>query len=262
MKKIILLLLISFSISSFGQIENRWQPDSIYLNKKVKKIYVFLNSPKDLSEIVEFNSDGKRMRLTKYSASYNRRTRKSKSIDKISYYDYDSKGLLNRIIDSVGVDSTNFRYNNEDKLIYSRKNLGNFEYETHYKYEPYKTITTQKKDSAVIYHKTKEYDRDFYINRFYGYVLEPKLKMGFATTESDTLKYQYSDYDDLERFEDNKVIKNEFNQDNQLIESKIKSVFMNDRVNEYNLYYNYYKNGLLKSVGGYVPRYFKYEFWE
>ena len=34
---------------------------------------------------------------------------------------------------------------------------------------------------------------------------------------------------------------------------------MNDRINEYELNYKYYENGLLKSVRGYVPRYFKYE---
>ena len=29
-------------VDIFGQIENRWQPDSIYSNRQVKKIFVYL----------------------------------------------------------------------------------------------------------------------------------------------------------------------------------------------------------------------------
>lgn len=72
----------------------------------------------------------------------------------------------------------------------------------------------------------------------------------------------YSDHDDLQRFEDNETIINTFNGDGRLIKSESRSVFMNDRVSEYELYYKYFKNGLLKSVRGYVPRYFEYEYWE
>ena len=72
----------------------------------------------------------------------------------------------------------------------------------------------------------------------------------------------YKDYADLEKFKDNETITNFFNDKGQLIKSDIYSVFMNDRVNEYELTYEYYKNGLLKSIRGYVPRYFEYEFWE
>jgi len=59
-KYILFLIFISEIISCYGQIENRWQPDSIYSNRNVKKIYVYLNSPKDLAEIVEFDKAGKR----------------------------------------------------------------------------------------------------------------------------------------------------------------------------------------------------------
>ncbi len=262
MNRILFLLFISIPIFSFGQVENKWQPDSIYLNRKVKKIFVYLNSPKDLSEIIEFDQTGKKVRSTKYSASYNRRTRKSKTIDKIHYYKYDSLNHLTKIVDSVGRDSSDFKYGKNNKLLFSRKNLGNYEYETHYQYEPFKTITKRKGDSTIVYHKTKEYDKDFYVNKFFGYVLNPKLKKKIVITEIDTLRYSYSDYEDLERFNETKEIRNQFNKQNQLIESEVKSVFLNDRINEYNLYYDYYKNGLLKSINGYVGRYFKYEYWE
>ena len=72
----------------------------------------------------------------------------------------------------------------------------------------------------------------------------------------------YKDYDDLEKFADDKTIKNTFDQKARLIKSDIRSIFMNDQINEYELNYKYYKNGLLKSVHGYVPRYFEYEYWE
>ena len=118
------------------------------------------------------------------------------------------------------------------------------------------------KDSIVVYEKTKEYERDFYVKRFYGYYFDPKLKKDTSIVSGEINITSYSDHDDLQRFKDDKTLKNTFGLDGRLIKSEIRSVFMNDRINEYELYYKYYKNGLLKSVRGYVPRYFKYEFWE
>ncbi|WP_438423280.1 hypothetical protein [Aquimarina macrocephali] len=261
MKKLI-LLFFCFSFISYGQIENRWQPDSVYANHKVKKIYVYLNSPKDLSEIVEFEQTGKRLCSIKYSSSYNRRTRKSKRIEKISHYKYDSSDRLIKIIDSVGTDSITFQYGTNGKLFSSRKNLGSFIYDTKYSYEPFKSTTTLKNDSIVFYEKAKEYELDFYVSRFFGYYMESKLKKAQTTENGITNTYAYSDQTDLQRFEDNKTIKNSFDTKGRLIKSEIKSVFMNDRVNEYELNYKYYKNGLIESIRGYIPRYFKYEFWE
>lgn len=245
---------------SFGQIENIWQPDSIYSNRQVKKIFVYLNSAKDLSEVVELDRTGKRIRSTEYSASYNGKTRKHKSINKINRYEYDSQNRLIKIIDSIGKDSITFKYGTNNKLISSRKNLGNFVYETKYLYEPFKSITTRKKDSIVVYEKIEEYDQDFYVSRFYGYYLESKLKKIKTTENGVTNTIAYSDQTDLQRFEDDKIIKNSFDEKGLLVKSNIKSVFMNDRINEYELNYKYYDNGLLKSIRGYVPRYFKYEF--
>ncbi len=56
------LIIIFLTSLSYSQIANRWQPDSVYENRKVKKILVFLNSPEDISEIVEFDKNGKRTR--------------------------------------------------------------------------------------------------------------------------------------------------------------------------------------------------------
>ena len=262
MNRIIFLIFISIPICSFGQIENRWQPDSIYANRQVKKIFVYLNSPKDLSEIVEFDRIGKKIRSTEYSASYNRRTRKHKSIDKINRYEYDSQNRLNKIIDTDVRDSITFKYGTKGKLISSIKNLGNFVYETKYYHNPFKTTTTRKKNSKVVYEKTKEYDKDFYVSRFYGSYLEPKLKKATDTINGIINTTAYKDQNDLQKFEDDETITNAFGEKSQLIKSDIYSVFMNDRISEYQLNYKYYKNGLLKSVRGYVPRYFKYEYWE
>ncbi len=151
MNRIIFLILILIPIYSFGQIENKWQPDSLYTNRQVKKIFVYMNSPKDLSEIIEFDQTGKRIRSKKYSASYNRRTRKTKTIEKINQFKYDNKNQLVKIVDSIGKDSTNFKYGSSGKQTSSRKNLGRFVYETSYKYEPYESITTRTNDSMVIY---------------------------------------------------------------------------------------------------------------
>src|SRR5690606_5760903 len=130
--------------------------------------------------------------------------------------------------------------------------LENFIYETTYHYEPFKSTTTQKKDSMVVYEKTKEYEQDFYVSKFFGIYLEPKLKKVTDTINGITNTIAYKDYGDLEKFVDNKTINNTFDQKARLIKSDIRSVFMTDRLNEYELNYKYYKNGLLKSIRGYV----------
>lgn len=262
MSRLLFLIFISFPIFGFGQIENKWQPDSIYTNRQVKKIFVYMNSPKDLSEIIEFDLAGKRIRLTKYSASHNRKTRKRKWIEKINLFDYNNKNQLVKITDSIGRDSIIFKYETNGKLTWSRKNLGSFVYETSYSYQPYESTTTRKNDSIIVYHKTKEYDKDFYVSRVYGYYFDPKLKKVVDTINGIPNTTAYKDYKDLEKFKDDKTITNFFNDKDQLTKSEIFSKFMNDRENEYQLTYKYYDNGLLKSIQGYVPRYFEYEFWE
>ncbi len=262
MNKIISIVLILASFSSYGQIENRWQPDSVYSSRQVKTIFVYLNSPKDLSEIVEFDRSGKRIRSTKYSASYNRKTRKRKGIEKVDRYEYDSYDRLIRIVDSISIDSTVFQYGINGKLISSRKKVGNFIYEYEYSYSPFKSTNIRRKDSIIVYKNTKEYDMDFYVSKSYGFSLDPKLKKITDTINGIPNTVAYKDYNDLQKFEDNETIKNSFDSQGRLIESEIKQVFLIDRKFECILHYNYYKNGLYKSIRGYIPRYFNYEFWE
>src|SRR5690606_12220135 len=212
MSKIIIILFTFISTMRFGygQIENEWQPDSIYANKKVKKIFVYENSPKDLSEIIEFDKSGKKMRIENYDASYNRRSRKLKRLHSISFYIYDSHDQLTEIIDSIlypnnaAVNKTYFNYKN-GKLTTKTHYKGEFKQpysETTYIYEPFKSTTTLKNDSIITYQKTKEYDREFYVNRFYGYYFEPKLKNGPFNVDGIIRDYSYSDKTDLQRFDE------------------------------------------------------------
>lgn len=261
-QEIIVTFFTCLPILAIGQIENRWQPDSVYANRKVKQMRVYLNSQKDLSEIVDFDRSGKRVRSIKYSASYNRRSRERKAIQEIKLYNYDSLNQLISIIDSVGTNSTQFQYNSDSKLISSRKQLGKLVYHTKYFHNPFKSTTTVLKDSRVIYEKTKEYERGFYVKRNYGYYYEAKLKKDTSIVNGSQNITAYSDHNDMQRFEDDKSLINTYDSDDRLIRSEIRSIFMNDRVSEYELNYTYYKNGLLKSISGYVPRFFKYDFWE
>ena len=112
MKQILTLITLFFFSQTFGQIDNRSQPDSIYQNRKVKKIYAFLNSKNDLSEIIEFDRDGRKVRSFKYSASYDKKTRGRKTIDLISTFKYDSKLRLTQIIDFVVYYDKSYRVNN------------------------------------------------------------------------------------------------------------------------------------------------------
>lgn len=271
MKRIAILILIFLnSILSYAQVENRWQPDSIYENKKVKRILVYENSPKDLTEIVDMDRNGKIIRVEKYSASYNKRTRKSKSIDRVTTHIYDELGKVTHKIDtiiyhhnnSVSTERTYLYYEN-DLLTSSKYFKGDFEKpssETSYSHNPFTSTTTIKVDTLITYRKTKEYERDFYVKRFYGYVLEAQLKKNQITINGIT--ETYSDETDRQRFDEEKIIKNYFNEQGQLLKSEVKSVFRNDRTSEYTLSYTYYDNGLLKSIRGYVPLYFKYEYFD
>ena len=275
--KELVLLFFCVSFISYGQIENRWQPDSVYANHKVKKIYVYLNSPKDLSEIVEFDKNGNRIRIEKYSASYNRRTRKRKSLDHIIHFEYDKKGFLIRELDSTiyyenkySVDKKIYEYDSISRLKaikYFQRDFKNPISQKSFYYEPFRTIYKKRRDSIIAYQETKVYDKDFYVRRRFGYSLQPKLKkseMSYYDKDSLLIKERvsYSDYNDLKRTEISNYLSNTFDEKENLINSVVEYGEENDRKWMYELNYKYYKNGLLKSVRGYVPRYFKYEFWE
>ncbi|RNC85890.1 MAG: hypothetical protein ED557_03725 [Balneola sp.] len=261
-RETILTILLFLPTLTFAQIENRWQPDSVYANKNVKRIIVYLNSPKDLSEIVDFDKYGKRIRSVNYSASYNRATRNRKRIQSIKLYNYDSLSRLISIVDSLGNDSIIYQYGVDGNLKSSIKKMSNTIYSYEYFHAPLRITGTRMRDSTLIYKKTREYEKNFYVKRFYGYYFDPTQKRDTSIVNGEINITSYFDYTDLQRFEDDETIKNTFGLDGRLIKSEIRSVFMNDRINEYELHYKYYKNGLLKSVVGYVPRYFKYEFWE
>ena len=272
MKQILTIILPLFFIQAYGQIDNRSQPDSIYQNRKVKKIYAYLNSKKDLSEIVEFDRDGRKTRSVKYSASYDRKTRTRKKIDLICCFKYDSELRLTQIIDSVIYWDNSCRVNNCYLYYDTNGVLTAVKYyeapfqipvsETYYYKNPFRTTTIRRNDTLILYCKTKEYEKGFYVNKFYGYYYESKHKSGFSIYQGDTSKYKYSDYSNIQRFEDMETIKNTFNSKGQLIASDVNSVFMNNRTSRYQLTYSYYSNGLLESIRGYIPEFFKYEFYD
>jgi len=66
----------------------------------------------------------------------------------------------------------------------------------------------RRTNSSKVYEKTYEYDKEFYVKRFYGYYLEPKLKKIEKVVDGKLNTVSYSDYEDLERFEDEKNIIN------------------------------------------------------
>jgi len=272
MNKALILVGLILSSSVYGQTENSFQPDSLYKNRRVKKIIVYQNSPRDLSKVIYLDNEGRRIRSVEYSVSYNRKTRKRKRVQMMSYYKYDTNMKLVQIVDSTvywnnsfGVDNTYFFYDSLGRLKKTQdyqRDFKNPNYETFYNYEPFESTTIQRRDTLILYHKTKEYENGFYVKRFYGYYLESKLKNGVMIQGQDTSRYHYSDQNDLQKFNDNKVFKNKFNLAGQIISSEINSVFMNDRTISHKMSYNYYPNGLLKSVLGYVPEFFEYEFFK
>lgn len=271
MNNILFLLCFFLSSNVYGQSENSSQPDSIYKNRRVRKIIKYENSPRDLSEITYLDKDGRKLRSITYSASYNANTRRNKRIERTKHYKYDSNDRLIKTFDSIShlsssfrVDYTLFFYDSLGRLAKSQRFQEKFpdspNYETFYYYSPFKTITISKKDSLVVYHMTAEYDYDYFEKRSYGYVWEPKLKEGIAIHHRDTSEYQYLDYKELEKFNQEMILKNTYNPMRQILTSDINSVFMNDRTVIHKLTYYYYPNGLLKSVRGYIPEFFEYEY--
>ena len=267
--KLIFILLI-FNIYAYGQ--NRLQPDSIYSNRKVKKIIAFLNSPKDLSEEIFFSPDGRIIRKISYSASYNLRTRKNKSIELKSHYIYNSQKKLIQIVDSViyssnssEINNTYFYYDSIGRLKASKYFQRSFKipmFETYYNYSPFKTIHLQRYDTTIVRYDITEYEFEFYECKSYGYSLDAKIKDGYFTNGRDSSRFQYADHKDLQKSEQREILKNKYNSIGQLTNSEVMQTFLNDRKFECNLIYTYYSNGLLKSIRGYIPEYFKYEFYK
>jgi len=247
---------------SYGQIENRWLPDSIYATNKVRTVYVYLNSPKDLSEIIEIDKYGRITKTSKYNASYNRKTRNRKCIEDVVNYKY-IKGILIETNNQTNTYKTLYNYSEEGKLI-SKEQIRNGyrSYYTTCQHDPYSETTTLIKDSIIMFSVTKTYDKDHYVNGSFGYSLNPTLRKDSSYLDRELHISQYSDYNDLVRYNQQKSIDNEFNKGGQLIRSKVHSRFMNDRIKEYTLTYKYHRNGLLKSIRGYVPRFFKYDYYE
>jgi len=272
MKRVTFLRLFLFcSLLNYGQTENRFQPASIYKEKKVKKIYVYLNSPKDLSEIIELDKNGKKKLIQKYDASYNVRTRKLKNLAITTHYIYDSIGNLTQKIDTKIYFKNNSNsksittYHYEDGLLvlskYYRNNSDKPSYKTFYSYNPLTTKSITKNDTLITFENTKIFEKNFYVKRSYSFYLEPKLKKGRFNIDDQNIITSFSDPNDIELFNDDKNILNIFNEKEQLIKSEVKSVFRNDRTNNYTLDYKYYRNGLLKSIRGYEKIYFKYEYF-
>jgi hypothetical protein len=269
MRLIALLVIMLTTIGVSAQLENEFQPDSIYFNRKVKTIYVYENSRRDLSRIIQLNDKGFRIRITYYSASYNKKTRKAKAIERLTLFKYDSQMRLIQIIDSFGyssgINNEYFYYRQNGMLDSSKDFQTRFQTpvsETYYYTNPRRSLIIKRNGTSIIYYMTTEYDMDFYEKKSYGYNVESKLKDGFTVNGNDTLRFQYSDYSDMQTFGDTTVIANTFNSKGQLTTSAVNQIFMTNRTFACKLSYSYYSTGLLKSILGYVPEFFKYEFYE
>lgn len=190
----------------------------------------------------------------------------------MSHYIYNSQKKLIQIVDSViyssnsiQTNNTYFYYDSIGRLKASKYFQRSFKtpmFETYYSYSPFKEISIQRYDTIIVRYDVSEYEFEFYKCKSYGYSLDAKLKEGYFTNGHDTSRFQYSDYKDLQRSEQSEILKNKYNSIGQLTNSEVKQTFLNDRKFECNLIYIYYSNGLLKSIRGYIPEYFKYEFYK
>lgn len=261
----IFLLIISFiSINLCFAQDERYQPDSIYANRKVKSIKIFMNSPKDLSRIVYLNKSGQRIKVESFDASYDRKSRKRKSLHSVSFYFYNDQNKLMKIIDSTiyfsgsyNLDKTVFDYDENGLLksekYFRRDNVESYR-QVNYLYSPYRTNLIMKNDTIVTMNEIMEYDKDFYVSRQYGFYFQPKVEYKTIIEKGEEFHIQH-DY--LERRETDLHYNNKFDQKGRRISSDL----INRGQKVHKLEYKYFENGLLKSESGYVPIYFEYEYF-
>lgn len=259
-KIIISSLLTLFASQLFGQIDNAFQPDSVYSTNRVNKIYVYLNSKRDLSKIISLNQEGKIVKTVEYSASYNKRTRTRKSVNAIQLYSYNNDGKLLSVHDSVGKENHDYFYSDNEKLDSSRLTRGNFTYR--YSYYSDSIVTVSAQDSIIVYKSSKTFDRNFYVNRVTGYNLQPTTIKDSVSVDGKLQVYTSRDQSQMIKYVNDKNLENTFDENGKLISSKVSSLFMTNRSLAYDLTYHYYRNGLLKSIRGYVPRFYKYEYFK
>lgn len=277
-KLLLFTFLICFSSLSFGQYENILQPDSIYSVRKVKNIFIYDNSLKDLIKIVEFDQSGKRKRIEYYTPSFDRQSRKRKFIIEIATLQYNSNNKFIKRIDSTFYPGTPSKiqmslcqYDSENNLLVTRY----YDSEnksprilTRYSYDPYKRTSINIEDSIVTSQGITEYDKDFYTKQYSSWSFCQTLEE-IKKNKKPVTKIAY-DRMELNKCTTNRTIKNTFNSKGQLIKSDIKSIYDSNRKHEYQQNYKYYKNGLIKSItgdmdkvnNGYTPWYYKYEFWK
>jgi hypothetical protein len=270
----LIIILVILAGQARGQVPdyNSIQPDSVYHNNKVKRIFVYDNSPKDLGKIIEVDINGHFTKILLYSASYDKATRARKGIEITVRYVYNSKGQLIERIDSAsyvtsseGTDRTCYFYDTTGVLktstYYRRQYLDT---KTEYGSSPFRSITIRRSlnDSLITYQDVTEYDRDFYKKSWWGYSRESTLKTITAVKGTDTIRGQYSDDKDLSKQEWVEEDINRFNAKGQLISSNENQHFTSVdgwKPFQTTYFYSYYKNGLLKGGGG---GYYKYEFYK
>ncbi|NUY82686.1 hypothetical protein HUK80_17420 [Flavobacterium sp. MAH-1] len=264
MKVILLILSIIFFNSSFAQ-EERYQPDSIYANRKVKIIKIFINSPQDLSQIVHLNKSGQPTKVENYDASYDKKSRETKRLHSVSFYYYNDKQKLVKVVDSAMYSSgsrstgkTFFEYDN-DGFLKCEKYFRNDDLESYrqinYSYSPYRTNLITRNDTIVTLNETMEYDKDFYTSRQHGFYFQPKVE--YKTVTENGIEFHIQ-HDYLERRETDLHFNNKFDSQGKRISSNL----INKGHKVHKLEYRYFANGLLKSESGYVPIYFEYDYFK
>lgn len=264
MKTIFLIIFFVGNNFCFAQDE-RYQPDSIYANRKVREIKIFMNSPKDLSRIVHLNGNGQRLKIESFDASYDKKSRKRKRLHSVSFYNYDEQHKLVKIVDSTiyynnshSINKTMFEYD-KDGLLKSEKHFMRDELESYrqinYLYSPYRTNLIVKNDTIVTLNWITEYDKDFYISREYGFSFQPKVEYQKVVENGKefTIPHNY-----LERRETDLYYNNKFDENGKRVSSDL----INKRHKVHKIEYKYFPNDLLMSEKGYVPIYFEYVYFD
>jgi hypothetical protein len=266
MKKLFFSLVCLSPFCGFAQQDDdHWQPDSIYANRKVKTVLIYQTTPQDITEIIHLNNIGKKIKVDSYSPSYDKKTRKLKRLELVALYKYDCSDKLIKIIDSTinygneySLTRRIFEYDSTGKLRVERyfvREENECYREIRYFHSPFRSNLITRNDTIVTLNEMIEYDKDFYPSRQTGFYFQPKMEYQTISDESGTTKIQRSF---LEKRETDLKYNNIFDKKGKIVSSDLK----NNGHNVYKLKYKYYSNGLLKSVVGEVPTYFKYEYFE
>lgn len=272
MRILFFLILLIPSLISNAQEEYLLQPQKFIKENDVYKLYKYEGKAQQLTQIIEFDSLGRVVKVIKPVLTKKRDLNiQDIKPEYVTYFQYNSNGKLINIADTVYqnddylsqmtfiffdstakneflnrpeflIKKTDLTHSSDGEIMMKKHYNENNKlyYVKEYSYQPYSIKTQFFQDSLVIEEFTMEYEKEIYPKNFFGYNLNPLVKDSVSNI-------QYSDYKQAKKQEHIYLYDNKFDSSGRLIESNVKMNDIRGQRNAVHLY-NYNEKGLLEQV--------------